>query len=179
MDEITNELLQKFTEKYTDENDADSSELQSLYKSAAVKKVSDFLGYSPILSDIEEYTRGDGTSVLSVNSWVHSVERVSDDYNQVIEDSLLLDFRKNYIERLDGGIFEKNKLYHIKYKGGFDPLPADISMVILQIASLLWESAGGNLAVNSKSFPDMGTRVFNNFSPDRFLEQLKGYCIHK
>lgn len=54
-------------------------------------------------------------------------------------------------------------------------VPEIIKTTALQIASLFWESAGGNLAVSSTSFADSGSRVFNNFKADRFLEQIAAY----
>lgn len=54
-------------------------------------------------------------------------------------------------------------------------VPQIIKTTALQIASLFWESAGGNLAVSSTSFADTGSRVFNNFKADRFTEQIEKY----
>ena len=39
----------------------------------------------------------------------------------------------------------------------------------------MWESEGGNLAVSSTTYSDNGSRVFNNFRADRFLEELETY----
>ena len=58
---------------------------------------------------------------------------------------------------------------------GYQAVPEIIKTTALQLASLLWESAGGNLAVSSTTFADTGSRVFNNFTADRFLKQIAQY----
>ena len=76
-------------------------------------------------------------------------------------------------------MFEEGKKYCVTYRAGYEEIPALIETTALQIASLLWESAGGNLAVTSTSFGDMGGRTFQSFKPDRFLEQIKDYKMSK
>lgn len=61
------------------------------------------------------------------------------------------------------------------YSTFISTVPEVIKTTAKQIGSLFWESAGGNLAVNSTSFADTGTRVFNNFTADRFLNQIVSY----
>ena len=73
---------------------------------------------------------------------------------------------------VDNSIFEKGSRYIITFKAGFQTIPEIIKTTALQIASLIWESGGGNLAVSSTSFADTGSRVFNNFTADRFLKQI-------
>ena len=88
---------------------------------------------------------------------------------------------KNYIVRYEGNnsvMFPKGALYSVRYSGGFSQVPQMIVQTALQIGDLMWESAGGTLAVSSTSFADTGTRVFNNFKMDRFLEQINGYRIY-
>ena len=65
------------------------------------------------------------------------------------------------------------------YTAGWESVPQDIVEVAKQVGSLLWESANGNLAVNSTSFADTGTRVFNNYTPDRFLKNIDSYRIEE
>lgn len=65
--------------------------------------------------------------------------------------------------------------HQFKYTVTKSTVPELIKNTALQIASLFWESAGGNLAVSSTSFADTGSRVFNNFKADRFLEQIAAY----
>lgn len=62
-----------------------------------------------------------------------------------------------------------------KYSTFVSTVPEVIKTTAKQIGTLFWESAGGNLAVNSTSFADTGTRVFNNFKSDRFLDQIVAY----
>lgn len=68
-------------------------------------------------------------------------------------------------------------MYKIAYSAGFAHVPDRIVNVALQVASLIWESEGGNIAVSSTSFGDNGGRVFNNFKADRFLSDLDGYRL--
>lgn len=56
-------------------------------------------------------------------------------------------------------------------------VPAKIRTAALQIASLLWESAGGNLAVSSTSYADSGSRTFSNYSAERILKDLEPYRL--
>lgn len=85
---------------------------------------------------------------------------------------------KNYLESNFGkGVFYEDCLYEIVYTAGYLPeeIPAKIRTVALQLASLMWESAGGNLAVSSTSFADTGSRQFNNFTADRFLKEIEPF----
>lgn len=80
------------------------------------------------------------------------------------------------IELPEGITPEATEVAHqFKYTTTVSTVPEIIKITALQIASLFWESAGGNLAVSSTSFADTGSRVFNNFKADRFLEQLENY----
>lgn len=69
----------------------------------------------------------------------------------------------------------ENETDRYKWTTSVPTVPALIRTVALQIGSLLWESAGGNLAVSSTSFSDTGTRVFNNYQADRYLDAISEY----
>lgn len=58
-------------------------------------------------------------------------------------------------------------------------VPAKIRTAALQIASLIWESSGGNIAVSSTSYADSGSRTFNNYSAERILKDLEPYRLAK
>ena len=84
---------------------------------------------------------------------------------------------ENYVCFKDGSPFVKGSRYTITFTAGFSAqvFPDIIKTTALQVATLFWESAGGNLAVSSTSFADTGSRVFNNFTADRFLKQIAQY----
>lgn len=222
MNYITPEDLQKFNNKYLDEEDISAQE----YCDAGMDYVAKYLKYEP---EGKEYTtkfRGDNgltapleaMPIMEITSFKVDGESKNVDLLDIVKD--------NYIEFVDGSMFEKNRKYEITYKAGYFPVevvhiiysadgehfysdsamqheveipsgivpestgitenqykyetikhtvPPIIRLTTLQIASLFWESAGGNLAVSSTSFADTGSRVFNNFKADRFLEQITAY----
>ena len=167
---ITREMLENFENKYADEND--SLPLQCC--KAAEETVEKYLGYCP---EEKEYTfkvYGNNSEILTLPVWIMNVISVDG------ETGLEWDIEKNHL------FYEGRKKkwhsalsYEVKCKGGFTEVPLKIVTVALQLASLYWESAGGNLAVSSTSYADTGTRVFNNFSEDRFLKDIDAWRIYK
>lgn len=223
MNYITPEELQKFNNKFLDEEDTSTQS----YCDSAMDYVTKYLKYDP---EGKEYTtkfRGDNGLTAPLEA-MPVMEITSFKIDGVSKDVALIEVTKeNYIEFVDGlTLFSKNSKYEITYKAGYFPeektvfvysedgekfykdsameheatipegitpelvegeeikykyvlyvttVPAIIRLTTLQIASLFWESAGGNLAVSSTSFADTGSRVFNNFKADRFLEQIQSY----
>lgn len=173
---ITTDDLQTFQNKYVDEEQA---ALLQTYCNAGMEKVKNFLGYNPESTDctIEKY--GTGGALFSLDAKpITSIESVCVDDTEV-DVSLFRVKSDNYIVYKDGNKFDSEKLYSIKYTAGFEEVPGAIKLCALQLASLYWESAGGNLAVSSTSFADTGSRVFNNFTADRFLKEIENYRILK
>lgn len=171
MNYITALMLQSFMDKHVDDED---TKPQS-YCDSAMEIVRDYLGYDPGSQDYTQTIKGDNGAlaalcakpITSINSF--SVDGVEHDVSELEVEA------ENYICFVDNSIFRKGSRFTINFTAGFTEIPEIIKTTALQIASLLWESAGGNLAVSSTSFADTGSRVFNNFTADRFLKQIAKY----
>ena len=149
------------------------------YVQAAMEKVREYLGYDPELHEYEENVRAAGTQALRLSAPVEDLKGISCNGVELTLNGW--ESAKNYIVRYEGNnsvTFPKGALYSVRYSGGFSQVPQMIVQTALQIGDLMWERAGGTLAVSSTSFADTGTRVFNNFKMDRFLEQINGYRIY-
>lgn len=172
---ITKEELMVFADKHPD----DDSLLEG-YCTSAEQIIENYLGYSP---ELTEYT----TSEYGLNSHNFALEsKPVAEVTAIYADDTEIDLRrvkivKNspYISFTDEGIFSSEVKYSVTFKAGFEQVPQQIKTVALQIASLLWESAGGNLAVTSTSYGDMGGRSFQSFKPDRFLETISFYKMNR
>lgn len=171
MNYITSDMLQSFMDKHVDNDDTKPAG----YCNAAMEMVRDYLGYDPEQQNYTQTIKGDNGALaalcampvnaitgLTIDGVVHSASEVE------VENG-------NYICFVDNSVFQKGSRYVITFTAGFATVPEIIKTTALQIASLLWESAGGNLAVSSTSFADTGSRVFNNFTADRFLKQIAQY----
>ena len=173
MNFITQTDLENFMGKFPKEGDTQPQE----YCNSAMEAVEDYLGYNPELQTYTQTIKGDNGGLLSLKA-CHITEitefKIGDEVHDPAELEII-DEVKNYVEFSDGSIFDKNKKYTVTYKAGWSTIPSIIKTTALQIASLFWESAGGNLAVSSTSFADTGSRVFNNFKMDRFLDQIEKY----
>lgn len=168
---ITAKDLEDFIGKYPDDET-----LPAQYAQAAEEMVSSYLGYSPEQKEYTTVRYGDNGNLFELDAFP-LVEIKSFKVNGAEADSESLRVRsKNYLESGYGrGVFSHDNLYEITYTAGHEEVPQKIRTVALQIASLMWESAGGNLAVSSTTFADTGSRQFNNFTADRFLKELEPY----
>ena len=168
---ITAQELEDFIGKYPE----DSKQPQQ-YAKAAEEMIAEYLGYNPELKEYTTFRYGDNGELFELEAFP-LVELLKVKANGMDLDTQ--DFRirsKNYLERNFGkGSFYKDHLYEVVYMAGYETVPAKIKTVALQLASLMWESAGGNLAVSSTAFADTGSRQFNNFTADRFLKELEPY----
>ena len=173
---ITTEMLAEFSGKFYEEG----SSMPQLYVDAAMETVARYLRYNPEASVQTAVIHGDGTTGLSLPSPIIEISSVS--LNETPQDLEGWEYKKNYVSyRLPSGdlrTFNTSDTVEIRYKGGFDTVPLKIVTTALQLASLYQESSGGNLAVSSTSFADQGTRVFNNFHEDRFLDQINEWRIY-
>jgi len=145
------------------------------YCQSAMKIVAKYLGYDPEQQTYTQLIKGDNGELAALQAMpVSSITGLTID--GTTSDPTLLEVEKeNYICFKDGSRFKKGSRYEITFVAGYAPVPEDIVTAALQIASLLWESSGGQLAVSSQSFADTGSRVFNNYTPDRFLKQIAEY----
>ena len=173
---ITVESLEEFTHKYPEEG----AVMPQVYVDAARETVEQYLHYDPDKKDYVFSLWGDGTETLVLPAPVLSLQSVT--VGGEPQDIGEWEFTKNYLRhRLRNGLFEifsSMQKIEVAFTGGWDPVPRKIVTAAHQIADLYWESAGGNLAVSSTSFADQGTRVFNNFSESRFLDQINEWRIY-
>lgn len=191
---ITKEELEDFVKKYPEDET-----LVEQYAKAAEEMVEKYLGYSPELKEYTTTRYGDNGRLFELEAFpLNELEKVTVNGNE-IDVSMFRIKAKNYLEYNYGkGVYSSDSLYSLTYKAGFEvtteeqtdtetnetktvitqnKVPSKIRTVALQIASLMWESEGGNIAVSSTSFADNGSRVFNNFKADRFLDEIKEYRL--
>ena len=171
MNYITPLMLQSFMDKHVDDED---TKPQS-YCNSAMEMVRDYLGYDPESQEYTQIIKGDNGALAALCAKpiseisAFSIDGVEHDAGELEVEA------ENYICFVDNSIFKKGSRFTVTFTAGFEEVPEIIKTTALQIASLLWESAGGNLAVSSTSFADTGSRVFNNFTADRFLKQIAQY----
>lgn len=171
MNFITKDDLIAFMHKVPD---AEDSQPESYCKSA-METVADYLCYNPELQEYTQTVKGDGGALAALVAMpVNSITALTVDGVESDPSSLEVE-DMNYICFKDNSVFAKGLRYEITFTAGWETVPEIIKTTALQIASLYWESAGGNLAVSSTSFADTGSRVFNNFTSDRFLKQIAKY----
>ncbi len=173
---ITAKMLEEFTGKFPE----DGAEMPQMYVGAALDAVSRYLRYDPEPKEYGIELWGDGSDSVVLPAPVSSILSVT--VNGMPQNLSGWEWRKNYLShRLGRGgmeVFSSDMRISVSFIGGLDPVPEKIVLTALQLAALYWESAGGNLAVSSTSFADTGTRVFNNFKEDRFLEQVNVWRIY-
>ena len=189
MNFITKNDLMAFMNKYVDEPETEggnsgnqnTSESSSsfdgpqTYVDAAMEMVKDYLGYDPEQQTYTQTIKGDDGYLAALQAMpVGSITALTIDGVESDPASLEVD-NMNYVCFKDNSVFQKDSRFVITFTAGWQNVPEIIRTTALQIASLLWESAGGNLAVSSTSFADTGSRVFNNFTSDRFLKQIAKY----
>ena len=168
---ITSAMLQAFMDKTCEQNDTKPAG----YCNAAMEQVRDYLGYDPEQQTYTQEVKGDDGKLVALCAWpVSTITAFSID-GEIHSPTEVEVESENYICFKDGSSFKKGSRYLFTFTAGYQTVPEIIKTTALQLASLLWESAGGNLAVSSTTFADTGSRVFNNFQADRFLKQIARY----
>lgn len=168
---ITSDMLQSFMDKHVDDDD----QKPQSYCNSAMEMVRDYLGYDPESQTYTQTIKGDNGSLAALCAMpITEIAAFSVDGTEHQAEELEVE-KNNYICFADSSVFRKGSKFTVTFTAGFAEVPEIIKTTALQIASLLWESAGGNLAVSSTSFADTGSRVFNNFTADRFLKQIANY----
>lgn len=168
MNFITSSELCSFMNKEVESSDTGPAS----YCNSAMEAVKEYLGYDPQNQTYTQTIKGDGGALAALQAMpiteisALSIDGVEADATQLEVES------ENYVCFKDNSVFVKGSRYTITFKAGFTTVPEIIKTTALQIGSLIWESGGGNLAVSSTSFADTGSRVFNNFTADRFLKQI-------
>ena len=172
---ITRDDLINFAKKTPKAGDT----LPDDYVNGAMEMVNRYLGYNPEKQTITTKKRGDDGKLLELESMpITEIKSASVNGND-LDVSLFCVNKDNLIEFEDLSLFASDSKYTFTYVAGYEVVPEVIKVTALQLACLLWESAGGNLAVSSTSFADTGSRVFNNFTADRFLKQIENYKMIK
>lgn len=168
---ITKKELEDYVKKYPEDET-----LLEQYINAAEEMVENYLGYSPEQKDYKTVCYGDDGRLFCLEAFpLIELKEIKANERTLDKEQFRIKSR-NYLEFNYGrGIFSSEKLYSVSYSAGFEKVPDKIKTVALQLASLMWESEGGNLAVSSTTYSDNGSRVFNNFRADRFLEELETY----
>jgi len=170
--------LQNFTNKIVDSTDTETLALFTQYCEAAENKIKSFLGYNPEYSEVLIKARGNGGELFNLKTKAFVSFESFVIGNKATDPQVLeLSETPQYCRFVDGSVFDKTTRYAITINQGFLTIPAEIKTCALQIATLYMESGGGNLAVSSTSYADTGTRTFNNYKAERFLEEIKDYQI--
>ena len=176
---LTATALADYMNKVPDESDTKPQE----YADGAMDIVNNYLGYDPESKERTETVKGSNYFQLRLNArHISAITAVTCEGESIPAERFCVSADSkdsNYIEFVDGSVFTAGLRYTVTYTAGWESVPQDIVEVAKQVGSLLWESANGNLAVNSTSFADTGTRVFNNYTPDRFLKNIDSYRIEE
>lgn len=172
---ITKDLLEQFMQKYPEDET-----LAQNYAAAAEEEIENYLGYSPEKKEYITARYGDGGKLFELDAKpLIELKSVTENSNE-ISSSLFRIKSANYLEYSYGkNSFSKDSFFVFTYTAGFEEVPQKIVTVGLQLASLMWESEGGNIAVSSTSFADNGSRIFNNFKAERFLTELDPYRLNQ
>ena len=173
MSYITKEELEDYVGKFPE-----NEELVQHYCDAATEAIQNYLGYDPESSKYTAERYGDDGKLFELAAFP-LIELISVEVNGNAVDTGIFRVRdKNYLEyNLGEGVFYSDSVYKVTYRAGHETVPQKIKDTALRLATLMWESAGGNLAVSSTSFADNGGRTFNNFKADRFLEEISCYKL--
>lgn len=155
------------------ENDNDVVSLKESILKASEEKVVDYLGFSPEQAERTDYISAIGQNRLYL--YAHPVTAVSSlkiSGNSV--DASAFTLNDTYL-RLKDGVFPQGiENVEVTYTAGWtdETMPNVIKMVILQIASLMLEEAGGNIGVTGKSFEDNSRQFINYTNFDKWLKKL-------
>ena len=155
------------------ENDQDVVLLKEHLLNAAEEKVIDYLGFSPVQAERTDFISAIGQNRLYL--YAHPVTAVSSlkiSGNSV--DSSAFTMNDTYL-RLKDGVFPQGiENVEVTYTAGWTSanMPSVITMVILQIATLMLEEAGGNIGITGKSFDDNSRNFINYTNFDKWLKKL-------
>ena len=171
--------LMRYQNKIIDETEENLNQLESYCKSAE-QMIEKYLHYCPESKVYTKRIKSDGGNLLEVGAMpITELKSVLIDDEESDVSLYSFEVERPYIQKADFSNFQKDSIYSVSFTAGYseEDFPEIIKTTALQIAALFWESSGGNLAVSSTSYADTGSRVFNNFTADRFLHQLDLYKI--
>ena len=160
------------------ENDDDIVSLKESILKASEEKVVDYLGFSPESAERTDFISAIGQNRLYL--YAHPVTAVSSLKIAGSEvDASAFTLNDTYL-RLTNGVFPTGiENVEVTYTAGWtsETMPNVIKMVILQIASLMLEEAGGNIGVTGKSFEDNSRQFINYTNFDKWLKKLDGLRV--
>ena len=175
-------LLKKFN-VYTNnyEDSPEVNDIKRQYIISATEVVENYLGYK---LDIHEVTE-EHTFIGSHDFYLKSFP-VQEVYNVILADGTYLpapyySLRGDHVRiqfPRDDFFAESCKLWKndeitIIYAAGYRQLPDIVTQTILRIASLLQSESQGNIALQSKSYGNDGSRSFFNYTNwSKFLDPL-------
>lgn len=163
--------------QYCNYEEEGTDDLCNIYIESAENIVSEYLGYSPIVTSYEEIVVGIGSDKLFTR--VPHIEEFSYvmevDNEEILSDLVANEeciYSRNYKE-----VFEEGKKYKVVYDGGWKKtaIPSDIKMAILRISSLMLTESSGNIGLTSKSNLDTTRSFYNYTNYQKFLQPLLPY----
>lgn len=170
---LTTTLLKTFSNKVPD----DDTLLQN-YCDAAEQIIEEFLGYSPESATYTTEAYGLDSKYFALEAKpITAISAITIDGESGVTTDFKIVKNSNYIAFDDESLFDSGVKYSVTYTAGYSTVPAPIVTAGLQIASLLSESEGGNVAVTSTSFLDSASRTYQSFKPDRFLDPISKYKL--
>lgn len=154
-----------------------TDDLCNIYIESAENIVSEYLGYSPIVTTYDEIVVGIGSDKLFTK-----VPHI-DEFSYVMEadtEEMLTDLTANeeYIyDRNYKEVFEEGKKYRVVYEGGWkkNAIPSDIKMAVLRISSLMLTESSGNIGITSKSNLDQSRTFMSYTNYSKYLQPLLPY----
>jgi hypothetical protein len=166
-----------FSGNFVDDDDVIA--LKQVYLDSASSIIDDYIGYSAIANDYDEYLNGSGIDSIQLSAkpiteiTSITVEGVSIDPSEYYSDGEFL--------YCNSGVFPVGtRNVHVVYKAGYTSIPNLLMLTCIRIAALLLSESGGNIGVNSKSFGDSGTRTFvNTVNYSKYLTLLNSFVMIK
>ena len=147
---------------------------------SAEEVVSDYLGYSPEISQRTETLSGIGSDRIYPYGY-NITEVASLEIGGSVVSASDYEIHSNYI-RLKTGVFPAgiNNVV-LTYTAGWatDSMPDIIPMTIMQIGSLLLQEAGGNIGITGKAFGENSRTYINYTNFDKWLAKLAKYKVFR
>ena len=160
------------------ENDTAVTSMKESILAAAEEKVVDYLGFSPLSAERTDFISAIGQKRLYL--YAHPITAVSSlKINGAAVDASAFTINDCYL-RLKEGVFPVgDENCEVTYTAGWTSqnMPDVIKMVILQIASLMLEEAGGNIGITGKSFDDNSRNFINYTDFNKWLAKLDGLRV--
>lgn len=159
------------------EDDVAGEALYQIYLDAAEAAVAKYLGFSPISKAYDETIYGTGSDSIQLRAKPVTL-LTSVEVDGVVRN--VADFRLDGERLIDttGATFLRGAAVRVQYTAGWAAVPGDITLCILQIASLKAMEAGENIGVTAQSFDGGNSRTFTNYTDFRkWLKEISSYRV--